>query len=549
MRALWPLLLLLAACNLGGQAPRPKAPPITGAPTAPVALPVLPSRPLPALSGPVPLRLLGPQALPERRYEARILVLTTSFDPDQAPHFAAAKAILEAFLIPYEAVDLSATPFSQVPLTHPDGTGRFQGVILAEGALATWPGPTLRMSEEDWNRLWAYERDYGVRELILYAFPGTYPEDRCLQNVEGLLTPSPAADDPAVIDLGQSYPIAPTPEGRALFPDLRGTLPLRHAYAYKAALSGTCPTTPLFVDGGGDVFGAVRTTPDGREQLLLTFDQSPYLFHTWLLAPGLVRWLTQGVYVGEYRRHLRVDVDDWFVSTAIPSDAAPGVGDATPFRLSGTEAQEAASKQEALRQAYPLAQGFTLDIALNGCGAVQGTGVCGPSATLGGEPLNLGDDLVQATQALKDAFRYYNHSYTHWDMDFATLPEAQREIAENNRVASLLGLRYEHTAFKSGQYSGFGWKGANPYDFPRTDYGLEASDPDFLQALQEHKVRFAKVSWSVESQKPPCLSCAFPHPLAPGLYLTADWPTNVFYNPSCYLSPGSEKIVAAMLSR
>jgi len=534
MRRLALLALLLAACNLTGQAPSGPRVQVKGPPLAPPALPVLPSRPLPALEGPVPLKLpLRPQALSGARYEARILLLTTSTDPAQAPHFAAARDILETFLIPHEVVNLSETPFGQVPLTQPDGTGRFQGVILAEGQLASGSNP---MTWEDWNRLWAYERDYGVRELVLYTYPGTYPEDRCLTPVEGFSTPSPPANDPDGIDLALRYPLTLTPEGQAIFSDLTGTLPVRHAYAYKATLSGACAATPLLRDADGYVFAIVRTTPDGREQLLLTFDQSPYLVHTWLLAPGLIHWLTRGVYVGEYSRYLRVDVDDWFLSTEIPGDG-PGVGNAAEFRLSALEAYAVADKQAALRS-YPVAQAFTLDIALNGCGAVSdpnpndSLNPCDPSGTSAGEPLNQADGLLQATQVLKDTFRFYNHSYTHWDMDFTDPAQARREIAENNRIASLLGLRYEHTVFKSGQYSGFGWKGANPYDFPRTDNGLGASNLHFLQALTEHKVRFAKVNWSVNSQKPPCRTCAFPHPLAPSLYLVADWPTNVFYNVS-----------------
>ncbi|KHG64387.1 MULTISPECIES: hypothetical protein [Thermus] len=539
MRRLALLALLLAACSFQGPSSQAPKVQVKGPPLAPPALPVLPSRPLPALEGPVPLTLpLRPQALPGAKYEARILVLTTSTDPEQAPHFAAAQDILETFLIPYEVVNVSQTPFSQVPLTNPDGTGRFQGVILAEGQLATWSdsGPTYHMSADDWNRLWAYERDYGVRELVLYTYPGTYPEDHCLSNVAGFLTPSPAAYDPNGIDLAtQSYPLTLTQEGQTLFPDLTGTLPLRHAYAYKATLSGTCAATPLLTDADGNLFGIVRATADGREQLVLTFDQSPYLVHTWLLAPGLIRWLTRGVYVGEYSRYLRVDVDDWFLSTEVSGDSS-GVGNTLTFRLSGAEAQAVAAKQAILRQTYPVAQAFTLDLAFNGCGAVldpnpnDNQDPCDPSETLAQEPLNLADDLVQASQALKDTFRFYNHSYTHWDMDFTDLAQAEREIAENNRVASLLGLRYEHTVFKSGQYSGFGWKGQNPYDFPRTDNGLGASNPFFLQALAEYKVRFAKINWSVDSQKPPCRTCAYPHPLAPGLYLVADRPTNVFYN-------------------
>jgi hypothetical protein len=86
------------------------------------------------------------------------------------------------------------------------------------------------------------------------------------------------------------------------------------------------------------------------------------------------------VYAGEYRRHLRVDVDDWFLSTGTRGES-PGTGNPSSFRLSRLEAQAVAAKQMALRSAYPAAQAFTLDIALNACGAVTGTDPCEPAST------------------------------------------------------------------------------------------------------------------------------------------------------------------------
>ena len=39
------------------------------------------------------------------------------------------------------------------------------------------------LSAEEWNVLWAYERDFAVRQAALYASYGAWPEDYCLTPV------------------------------------------------------------------------------------------------------------------------------------------------------------------------------------------------------------------------------------------------------------------------------------------------------------------------------------------------------------------------------
>ena len=41
--------------------------------------------------------------------------------------------------------------------------------------------PRAASTSTEWNILWAYERNFGVRQAALYTSYGTWPEDYCLQ--------------------------------------------------------------------------------------------------------------------------------------------------------------------------------------------------------------------------------------------------------------------------------------------------------------------------------------------------------------------------------
>ncbi len=54
------------------------------------------------------------------------------------------------------------------------------------------------------------------------------------------------------------------------------------------------------------------TSTDGRERIALTFTTNQYLLQSDLLVYGLIRWATKGLFLGEQRHYLNVDIDDWF---------------------------------------------------------------------------------------------------------------------------------------------------------------------------------------------------------------------------------------------
>src|SRR5262249_44036450 len=85
----------------------------------------------------------------------------------------------------YDVLLSRTTPLTVDTLVGPDGVGRYDAILLTNanqlyddnGSLVSGLDPT------EWNTLWAYERDYSVRQAVLYGSYGTFPEDYCLQGV------------------------------------------------------------------------------------------------------------------------------------------------------------------------------------------------------------------------------------------------------------------------------------------------------------------------------------------------------------------------------
>ena len=140
------------------------------------------------------------------------------------------------------------------------------------------------LNVEEWNRLWAYERDYGVRQAALYASYGTWPENYCLTGFsEGGVGDTPLN---AVADhhrgAGLRLPEDATRRSRS-----------RSRTCTAPAITAGCSAEPVLTNGD-DVLGVRTTSPDGRERLALTFTSNQYLLQTHLLVYGVFRWASRG---------------------------------------------------------------------------------------------------------------------------------------------------------------------------------------------------------------------------------------------------------------
>ena len=484
------------------------------------ALPTLPSAPLPALGGEVAVRAQPrPQALSTDRVALELLVISAAQDD---PNLAAIEALLKQLGTPYDVLIAKEEALTQERLVAADGTGRYQGVVLATNALAFNDGGdwVSAFDADEWNTLWAYERDYDVRQATLYAYPSTFPEDYGLRfkEVESVQeTP---------------YNLSLTGAGQTFFDYLQpdATVALRYAYTYLAEVDPASSATPLLEDASGNVVAALSTSEDGRERAVLTTSNNPYLLHTQLLGYGLIDWVTKGVFIGERHTYLHVDVDDWFQFSDRWDTETNSVEDSV-FRISAGDAKAAAEGQADLRRRYPLAEDFTYVMAFNAAQAELGAPLsCDENAPSA-------DPLTSMTRCLADDFYWLNHTYTEQQMDFTDYQTSRQEITKNNRAAKTLALgeNYKRNALLTGTHSGLGYYrvDAGPGDEGTGEFrdrGLDASNKDLLRAASDVGVRYMGANHSLESQVAACETCGIRHPLEPDIFLIPRYPTNVFYN-------------------
>ncbi|MEV6521699.1 hypothetical protein AB0M43_07170 [Longispora sp. NPDC051575] len=414
---------------------------------------------------------------------------------------------------PYDVLLAGATPLGA--LVREDGVGRYDAVLLTSAALLTADGNggyTSALDAGEWTALWNYEAVYHVRQVALYAGFGTYPEEYCLRsgNEEGIgSTPQPATL---------------TPAGAAVFDYLRpgGQIPIQLSYVYRSTIAPGCAATPILTLGP-DIVAVTATAPDGRERMALTFTSNQYLPQADLLSYGLLRWATRGVFVGEQRHWLHVDVDDLFNST--DHLLADGSRDPGEFRITGEDLAAAATQQAALRQGYPQASAFALNLAYNG----EGANAAAPAqCSADGTP----DALTSYARCLSGQFRWINHTFSHPKMNATTYADSSAEITANLTAANTLGLSVPGTVLKTPEYSGLGVFHPDPDNAtdPPTDHGLAASNHQLLNAAKAAGVRYLHGNMSFASHRPACVNCSRAHPLTPTLLVVPDWPTNIAYH-------------------
>ena len=472
-------------------------------------------------------RLSG-QALPERaqtnKVALRVLVLSSGvgdFGVDSA------RSMLRESGVPFEVLDVSSVPLTMDTLIDADGVGRYQGVLLTSSALLMQPDAQGRLpsalDSSEWATLFEYERAYDVRQLALYGWPGALPEDYGLRAVDGAATSLTTAQA--------------TPAGQAALLDLT-TRPIQLYYAptYPAqvvSVPGVATTTPLLVDPAGQVLAATSTTTDGRERLLLTSMQAPTLLHTQLLGYGLVEWLTRGVHLGEHRRFLQVDIDDWFLP-GLHYDAATRGFHSDLFRLSTQDALSVRDQQQAIQTDFPVARNFRYAMAFNGMNAQ-------PDAPLTCQPDPLATSLAAlsgVSRCLANDFDWVSHTKSHLRMDVMDEATALSQLSDNLDIGSALGLNVSRSSLVTGEQSGLGYM--DPYDDgtrnagvplgAKYDLGLQYSNVSLLSAMNKTNTRYIAANHSIYSQwNHDCSTCGVVHPLNPDVFLVPRWPNGVAY--------------------
>jgi len=246
-------------------------------------------------------------------------------------------------------------------------------------------------------------------------------------------------------------------------------------------------TTPLLVDGAGHAAVAVRGFPDGRELLLLTFDQTLAAAHSRQLMPGVASWVCRGVFVGEKRAVFGAQADDVFIGTVLH--------DGTTFRLSGDDLRNAARWQAAAR-AGAAGSGLTLTLPFNGV------------------EVRDDDPLTQAARDVGAQFAWVSHTFDHHRLTYADYARMTEELTDNDAVM----MKYA-----------FG-----PYD------RASLVTPD-VSGLMNAQAMHAAADWGIAQVvcdasytgcNPPVANTGITIPVEPRLLMIPRIPTNLYANVS-----------------
>src|SRR5205823_312049 len=160
-----------------------------------------------------------------------------------------------------------------------------------------------------------------VRQVNWYAFP----------DPNFGLSPINGGVDTSTTPINASFTTAAQP----IFPYVNTANPItiQKAFAYPATVSDATTTTPLLRDSSGNVLAAIHTTGFAGDWLTLTFDSNQYLTHDLVLAYGLVNWVTNGLFLGDYHVYAAAQVDDVFIND---SEWIPGTPCTNPVTLDRT---------------------------------------------------------------------------------------------------------------------------------------------------------------------------------------------------------------------
>lgn len=392
-----------------------------------------------------------------------------------------------------EALDFAGAPYDVHVATETPGSltldslragtrGFYSGVVLTTTTLGYTPDGGITwlsgLDGAEWAALEQYERDFGVRRLNWYGFPGPSQGLNWAHNTVNTATTPINANWTAA--------------AAAVFPYLNtsNTLAITNVFAYLATPLDA-NTTVLLEDGNGNALLSTATLPDGREVATMTFDSATYLVSSSVVRHGLIRWVSKNLFLGQRHTYLTAQIDDVFLDDDIYTGGS--------YRQNSNDWHATITWQHGYRQ-RPSGVNFRYDMAFNGLGAEPGQ--------------YANDDLTPYATATEAEFKWISHTFTHPYLTSLTYEECLPQIVQNNQKAVELGLSdYSPASMVTPNIT-----------------GLE--NPSFLNAAYDAGVRYLVTDTSIDYHRPAGPNQGIPNWHVPGIMMIPRHANNLFYNVS-----------------
>jgi flagellar hook capping protein FlgD len=394
------------------------------------------------------------------------------------PVLGAIRQAAEYAGIPYTLYVASRTPGGFTPGMLSDGGTHafYQGVVLTTASLAYFDGTnwTSALNTSEWQTLWDFQAKYRVRTAIGYVYPTADLGYGPATGVDATTSPIPATL---------------TAAGQSVFPYVNAANPIviTKAWTYLAPAAGT-GTNVLLADPQGHALALVRTYPDGRQVLSMTFDGNFFLVHSLALMHGALNWVMGGLFLGERHIYMSPQIDDLFID-----DDVYGGG---IYRITATDWTATAAWQ-AQRQLQSQTRDLFLHMAFNGEGT---TGTYFP------------DLLTPAADLTNSQFPWINHTFSHENLDAVSYDVAYQEITRNDQTAASMGFaNYDVRALVTPDVSGL-------------------QNAEAMRAAYDAGIRFLVTDTSQPGMDNPTPQMGIPNAKEPRILMIPRRPVNLFYN-------------------
>ncbi len=322
-----------------------------------------------------------------QRVDLRVLVVTAN-DPGT-------QAIIQELQtegVPYTTVAATAGTINAAFLSDTvNGVprGKFQAVVL--------PNENPFSDANQLTALRAYEQTFGIRQVDASTWANPNVGLNYAQNPGyiGSLDGITATANPAAGGGAFNYLAGPVPFDAGSY----GYLATPASAAFTPIVTAPIPNSSPAAQGS---LVGVYTTPDAREELVITTNYNFYQNQFRLIAHGIITWMTRGVHLGYNRNYFSVHSDDvfmpdsrWSVSgNCTPGDdCAAGVPATTDIRMTPADVTALISWQNT--------NNFKIAQVYNGAGSDEAFD-------------NNGDDpLSNSLFTNRSNFYWINHTYQH----------------------------------------------------------------------------------------------------------------------------------------
>jgi hypothetical protein len=396
--------------------------------------------------------------------DARLLLVAVD---GNEPALAAFERELDYIGTPYTVVRTAAAPVAPAMLSDGGTHGFYDGVVLT--ACGSGAGPDAASVAA----LDAYAAAFDIRSACLFA----------RADPDWGFGPGSSVDTRAA-PLSLAY----TPDGEAVFGWYAAPAPVevRGVNATLAPAAGA-DTTPLLTDGAGNAAVAVHRFADGRELMLLTFDQAASAPHSSQLLCGVASWVQRGVFIGEKRAYFTAQPDDLFMGTLMQ--------DGTIYRMSADDLRNVAQWQEQVRA---TAVGSELRVTF----------------PFTGSEVSDSDGLTQAARDVGAHFSFVSHTLDHHRLDYADYARMTEELtgADAIMVKYLFGP-YDRTSLVTPDVSGLANAGV-------------------LQAALDFGIQRVVCDATMPSCQPAVPNTGLANPVKPAMFMIPRLATNLYANVS-----------------